>query len=300
MSIFKVRNVGKNNIQIINPYVTQPTITQPTVVKQTHPITDNKNPEIVFKTKIKSNDDKFVELKEIDHREITPNIHMHSALFETVIPVVVEEKHKKYFFIDENSTIQIPHGVKEIFVSLVAGGGCGGIGMIKDNISFSGSGGGAGAGFKSVSIQITNNSSVYIDCIVGKGGRNLSQAGGDTIIKIMVDGKEFTTLSCGGGLPGGNGTNNKGGLGGVLNNQYTVRAKSGTKGSSNISTCSPHGGDGGASLFAPGGKGGCYSLQNPLESYGKYGSAGGGKISTTQFETPNPGGDGFVIVEYIQ
>ena len=343
MSIFKVRNVGKN-IQIVNPYITQPTVqsTSQSIgksnVNQVFPSTENNNPEIVFVTKTKDSrdskktkdskdskktkdsrdskekgstsstydDDDVDDTESSESNEKNLNktgentYHPFSSLLETIVPVIIEQKVKKYFFIDKNSTIQIPMGIKEIFVSLVGGGGAGGIGSIKDNISFSGGGGGSGNGFKSVSIKITNNSSVYIECVIGKGGSQLSQAGEDTVIRIMVDGREFTTLVGGGGEPGGNGINNKGGLGGILNNQYNVRAKSGMKGSSTILTCSPIAGNGGASLFSPGGKGGSYNLQDPLESFGKYGSGGAGKIPTTQFETPNPGGDGFVIVEYIE
>ncbi len=205
---------------------------------------------------------------------------------------------RKSFFIQEDSILDVPPGVNEIFISLVGGGGSGGIGAIDGNISFSGGGGGAGHGFRGVPVKITNNSTVSVDCQIGKGGNKYNRVGTDTIVNIIVNGSSQVTLIGGGGEPGGNGDNNHGGLGGKLNGNVNVRSKSGFKGSASIPSHPPSGGGGGASLFAIGGKGTSYHMQIHSESNGKWGSGGGGKIPTSSYEVPSSGGDGFVIVEF--
>lgn len=218
----------------------------------------------------------------------------------SILPPVPEQRktERQSFFIQEDSILDVPPGVNEIFISLVGGGGSGGIGAIEGNISFSGGGGGAGHGFRGVPVKITNNSTVSVDCQIGRGGNKYNRIGTDTIVNIIVNGSSQVTLIGGGGEPGGNGNNNHGGLGGKLNGNPNVRSKNGFKGSSSIPSHPPSGGGGGASLFAIGGKGTSYHIQTHSESNGKWGSGGGGKIPSSSFEVPSSGGDGFVIVEF--
>jgi len=283
MSTFRVRPVG-NNIQFVNTYTSPHSHKQPSESPEpqgineyissddqhTHPPTQNKN---------------------------TPQL----KLSTTTIPVVVEEKKKHSLLIDNDVVTEIPHGIKEIFLSLVGGGGAGGLGIIKDGISFSGGGGGAGHGLRGISVQIADNPHIKVDCHIGKGGDGVSPVGGDTIVKIIVNGSVYLTLTGGGGSPGGSGISNNGGLGGKLNGE-NIRASNsnGNKGSACIPSHPPTGGSGGTSLFAAGGKGTSYHLQDLSEGNGKWGSGGGGKIPTSPYEVPTKGGDGFVIIEYIE
>lgn len=283
MSAFKVRPIG-NTIQIVNPYVTSDGSSSSRL-----PSTNPPSKEIILSTQF---------TKPTIEVPIIPDIPQ-LKLSTTVVPVIVDEKNKHSLLIDEDSVVDIPLGVKEIFLSLVGGGGAGGLGVIKDGISFSGGGGGAGHGFGSIPIKITDNSVVTLECKIGKGGNGVTPPGGNTSVNIVVNGNVYTCLIGGGGHPGGNGFTNNGGLGGVLNGQ-NVRAKGGVKGSANITSYPPIGGSGGASLFAAGGKGTSYHMRDHSESNGKWGSGGGGKIPTSPYETPTKGGDGFVIVEYIE
>ncbi|MDD4930921.1 MAG: hypothetical protein PHG66_02045 [Candidatus Colwellbacteria bacterium] len=225
------------------------------------------------------------------------NPYTQPSIEPTIVYVPVEEKKKYSLRVDEDAVVDIPPGVKEIFISLVGGGGAGGLGTIKDGISFSGGGGGSGFGIREIPIRITDVSNVSIDCKIGKGGCGVTPLGGDTIVKIIVNGSENTCLTGGGGNPGGSGSKNNGGLGGYGQN---TRSKGGFKGSTSIPSHPPIGGSGGASLFAAGGKGTSYHLQDLSEGNGKCGSGGGGKIPTSPYETPTKGGDGFVMVEYFE
>ena len=212
--------------------------------------------------------------------------------------IVSIQTNNKTVFIDEDKEEVVPSGVKQLFISMVAGGGAGGVGDSIDGLYYSGGGGGAGGGHLKVPVKIDGDNVVKLVCKIGKGGSYNSVNGTDTVVDIYVNDSLFTTLSTTGGKGGGNGTSNSGGKGGDgYNNTYNGGV--GGKGTVNLSSHVPCGGEGGSSLFYTGGRGWTYLIQDKTRCNGKWGSGGGGLIPGVSSDQVPVGGEGFVLVEYV-
>ena len=226
-----------------------------------------------------------------------------------------------YYDTDKPYIFNLTNNVCIIFVTMVAGGGCGGRGIATDKYCISGGGGGGGGGLIKMPINVDANSQIILN--VGKGGSLHDNIHGlDTSIIIVYKGLTRKYIISGGksGTPinqnnidqkifiGGDGgiadiskcfSGSPGTDGGIiLNSQCNISAGEG--GNSSFSV----GGEGGNSFFYVGGIGGISNVSginiNPIGKDGSFGSGGGG--SAPLFEGLNPdsgkGGDGFVIIEY--
>jgi len=209
-----------------------------------------------------------------------------------------------------------------IFITIVAGGGAGGIGFIKNMYYYSGGGGGAGACFIKKPIQVKKNYMLHIK--IGKGGDIVSGKNGeDSYVKVIDShGKcEYKMVVCGGknGYPSYNmvtcDTKNisvNGGLGGSsctpcysgndgCPGQISVPSQFASHGGNGGCSHFGDGGDGGGNHFNCGGSGGNYK-DAMCGQDGQYGSGGGGsapKINTnSNIKKSGNGGDGMAIIEW--
>lgn len=205
-------------------------------------------------------------------------------------------KTNKTIFATETNDYHVPLGTKQFYISMVAGGGAGGLGDIKGDLFHSGGGGGAGGCYSRIPVKIENKSPIKLHCTIGKGGTRDHHDGTDTVVQIYVNNILYTTLNVIGGKGGGGGTSNDGGEGGPGLNIFNGN---GEKGTVNLSRHVPKGGKGGSSIFYNGGKGMTYNIQNKEECNGKWGSGGGGSIPLIENQTNN-GGDGIVTIEYVE
>lgn len=238
------------------------------------------------------------------------------------------KKEKIYYY-------KIPQNINLIFLTMVAGGGAGGIGYCGNQYFYGGAGGGAGSCIIKKPIYIDYESELIVK--VGCGGKsNVGKNGEDTYIeysyknckkKICVKGGENghpklidicekklsteITGGCGGkkcypDLSGSCGSDGKliigYNFGGVCGCNGNISYPSGP-------TTKP--GDGGCSLYEEGGLGGhnyfasgglCGNINNPLGEDGVFGSGGGGSIPKYNLDfcskLSGDGGDGIVIIEF--
>lgn len=195
-----------------------------------------------------------------------------------------------------------------IYITAVAAGGAGGVGIIKNMYYYSGGGGGAGSAIIKKPIQVILGTVLRI--YVGKGGSGEIN-GENTIIEILYPNGKTTKLTLHGGT---NGVITKGGIGGI--NECGITFLNGSNGDdgnvtipSCIAVCGGNGGNsmiysggkGGGNYFNNGGKGGSNS-ENIIGENGDFGSGGGGSVprfvldSGTQLS--GNGGDGMVIIEW--
>lgn len=247
------------------------------------------------------------------------NIQKNISLLENKIKKL--EKCRKHLFTNVNEIIKlkVPKGATMAIVTMVGGGGSGGIGIVKEMKYYSGGGGGAGACFINKPIQVKCKNIILIR--VGKGGNIVTGKHGESSWIKIVDGCNIgNKIKVNGGKNGSpnycmivdNHIVNSGGSGG----HSCVPCFSGTSGHdgqiSFPSQLSVHGGSGGCShfysggeggsnFFSCGGKGGKYPHNYSGED-GQQGSGGGGSIPRINVDSDHKlsgnGGNGFVMIEF--
>lgn len=206
-------------------------------------------------------------------------------------------------------TFAIDFDIDMIFCTMIAGGGAGGLGHIKNHYYYSGGGGGAGACYIKKPIKVRKGNILKIK--VGAGGSlNSGQHGEDSWIEI---GEQIILVK---GGENGNPTINyegqvNGGKGG--NNDYEIcSGRDGNPGQISIpSNISAIGGNGANSIFFNGGQGGGNYFNNGgsggninyiIGIDGSYGSGGGGSCPSSKIDLNNKlsgnGGNGFVLLEW--
>lgn len=210
---------------------------------------------------------------------------------------------------------KIEENICMILVTMVAGGGAGGIGFIKDMFYYSGGGGGAGSCCIKKPIHVVIGTILNIK--VGKGGNlNTNMNGEDSYIEFIHPSGKKTTLVTVGGNNGYSSLlmelNVDGGKGGKSDLCGVFDGCDGSNGTISIpSAFSAVGGNGGSSIFYKGGNGGGNYFNNGglggdiiniIGQDGQFGSGGGGSapksnIDITQKLSGN-GGDGMVIIEW--
>lgn len=204
----------------------------------------------------------------------------------------------KNIMIENNTEYIIPLETSQLFITMVAGGGSGGLGTIRNNFMYSGGGGGGGGGQMKLPVKLireNKDDEIKLVCNIGKGGDSNNRDGGDTIIDIYRNNIFIETYKVTGGKAGGDGSLNEGGEPGIGIN-YIYNGCKGEKGSINLSSHVPLGGKGGSSVYFNGGKGMSYDIRETLCD-GKYGGGAGGSIP--HIERVNKGGDGIIILEYV-
>lgn len=213
-------------------------------------------------------------------------------------------------FITQSCEIDLDQNIDTLFISMVGGGGSGGVGDIVSNINYCGGGGGSGGALYRVPLNIKKNNEEYsiplrIKCIVGSGGNNENPDGGDTSIDILSGNINILSLRVSGGKRGGSDSSLKGfassgGAGGESYFYNTSRktGSSGRNGSIALNSSIEVGGYGGDSAFYNGGVGYYKSIQNLDICNGNLGSGGGGISSGFTNDRRSRGGDGIVVLEY--
>ena len=217
---------------------------------------------------------------------------------------------KVYTQSDKPYKLFIVKNVSKIFVTLIGGGGAGGLGYISNDYYYSGGGGSSGVYARRIPFIIKDNYTVEI--LVGKGGDLSKKKNGDVsrvkifdsknhlVNDIIVNGGKnghphtLTDTSVDGGEivmdPGayiGDGTNGEDGSV-TLPSQSNIR-----------------GGKGADSIFAPGGVGGGgnHNSIKFIGGDGLFGSGGGGSAPrgnpSLSAKLSGNGGDGFVMIEFI-
>ena len=204
-----------------------------------------------------------------------------------------------------------------IFITMVGGGGAGGVGCVKGMYYYSGGGGGSGGALIRRPIQVTKGT--IINITVGKGSDiRFDNFGGNTTVELVYPNGDKETIVVYGGENGKpvcddtenppNVTGGKGGEGiscnlkgcdgddGTISLPSYISANGGNGGSSIFFK----GGNGGSSYFTIGGKGG--DIDNLLGSNGYLGSGGGGSCPKSIIDITTRisglGGDGIVIIEW--
>jgi len=218
--------------------------------------------------------------------------------------------------------IVIDKDIDFIFVTIIAGGGAGGIGFIRNMYYYSGGGGGAGSCFIKKPVSVKKNYTLRIK--VGKGGDIMQNKNGEhSYVKVYNQcGKcEYKVFVSGGknGYPSYSMITSNvehvsvcGGYGGE-NCNSCFSGNNGCDGKISIPSqfvssggngaCSHfyEGGDGGGNYFNCGGSGGVYS-DKICGQDGKYGSGGGGSAPKMNInphtQNSGNGGDGMVMIEW--
>jgi hypothetical protein len=193
-------------------------------------------------------------------------------------------------YISENSKFIVPENSKQIFISMVAGGGRGGIGSVYEDMFISGGGGGAGGACSR--LPFFSKGVVSFDCRVGQGGNEITLDGGNTEVDIYVNNVFTVTYSVKGGKHA------EGKLGGVGGKgYYTFNGTDGENG--NVSTTNNvTAGEGGSSIHFNGGIGMTNDMVDNSKTSGNWGSGGGGSLPFRDNIVGN-GGNGFIFIEYI-
>lgn len=222
----------------------------------------------------------------------------------------------KKMFTDTNKEHKfvIEHDIEFICLTMVAGGGAGGVGFVKDMFFYSGGGGGSGACLINCPIPVKKGTIIKIQ--VGKGGNlNTKRNGQNTIVEIINPDLKMQCIQTNGGENGCPSIECEkdvsGGIGGISG----VSVLSGANGQNGMISMPSartaiagnggnsvffNGGNGGGNMFGIGGTGG--TIDELIGQDGKFGSGGGGScprniIDTTQKISGN-GGDGLVIIEW--
>lgn len=228
-----------------------------------------------------------------EENNITPS-DCDNILSQSMVDLQTENK---TVYIDTDTEYEIPQTTKEIFLSMVAGGGSGGSSEIKDGLCYSGGGGGGGGSYVKLPIKIENNSNIKLNCKIGKGGNYFSPNGTDTIVELFVNNKIFTSFCVRGGMRGGSGFKNNGGNGGE--GYLNTTGSKGSKGTISLMSHNHNGGCGGSSSFYKGGHGFSYLIQDKNDCNGRWGSGGGGLIPGIDKDNMSNGGNGFVLIELL-
>ena len=249
---------------------------------------------------VENNDDKITNFS---HLEVTNKPIECSSCDKCIIFRSTESEHM--FKYDGDSSV--------LFVTMIGGGGAGGVGYIEGIYYYSGGGGGAGACYVKKPIEINKGDTVIVK--VGKGGVYNDFHGEDTYIKIVHINKKTTIVIARGGKNGhpykyGDKMTN-GGEGGVslnkcfsgdngMNGKITIPSQYAVCGGDGANSHYYNGGYGGGNYFNTGGEGGNSEIL--IGEDGKYGSGGGG--SAPKFEIKDDakisgnGGNGFVLIEW--
>lgn len=239
--------------------------------------------------------------------ELIPN-HIHTCC-----------KPRLQLFVNVNETQTFIPTTDIIFITMVGGGGAGGIGYIEGMYFYSGGGGGAGSCIIKKPVMIKPETVIKIK--VGNGGcQNNDGDGKDTIVEI-INLSETITIIASGGFSGNPkyidncvcyDKNISGGKGGCTELVCFLKGNDGEDGivsipshmcaiGGNGGASSMHiGGKGGGNYFSGGGSGG--HLDNIIGKDGQNGSGGGGscpraKINYNSAMSGN-GGNGIVIIEW--
>lgn len=127
------------------------------------------------------------------------------TLFSNIIQNIERTKQNIKITYDDPTQIfiyHIPHDISIMYITMVGGGGAGGIGFIRDgNTYISGGGGGGGACLTQKPVRISRDTILEIK--VGQGGSiNNTPDGGDTYVKITYPDNTVTTITCEGGKMG--------------------------------------------------------------------------------------------------
>lgn len=238
------------------------------------------------------------------------------------------------FYALDDQEYEFPPSVSVITLTMVAGGGCGGTGCIKNSIVYGGGGGGGGESCIKRPIHLREWSDgihpIHVSVKIGKGGNSSSSSsstdGGDTMVSFYDFHRELKGMVR---VEGGKGAVdiNNGGVGGCSG--FYFNGSDGDKGSKSMPQYGKtYGGNGGTTVFEKGGLGAfqrssssvslptkpshltCTDLSfqsyqerwdNSLSSNGKngwLGSGGGGSVYQSTPVKGGNGGDGFVIIEY--
>ena len=195
-------------------------------------------------------------------------------------------------FISTDMKFTLPGNYKQIFISMVGGGGMGSMSSIQDGIFYSGAGGGASGACSR--IPFYSDGFVSFVCRVGKGGNKNHPDGGDTEVDVYVDKVYNTTFSVKGGKAANGHIGGEGGLG-----YYTFNGLKGSNGTISLSSQTHIAGNGGSSLHYNGGMGMTYDMIDNSKTSGMYGSGGGGVLPGADESIIGNGGDGFILIESI-
>lgn len=243
-------------------------------------------------------------------------------------PCDSEKRYTLFTDTDKTHFFKIKDNMDMIFITMVAGGGAGGIGCVENMYYCAGGGGGGGACIIKKPVSVTPKTIIKIT--VGRGGnKNINIDGQDTNVEIITPELNSLNLKTGGGANGnpdyrnteletntsgrtGPEMNTSGGKGGYTDLVSILRGNDGENGGISIpSQTSAISGNGGSSILNMGGKGGGNyfssggtggSLINIIGEDGNYGSGGGGsaprvKININDKLSGN-GGDGMVLIEW--
>jgi hypothetical protein len=254
--------------------------------------------------------------------EIITNLkNVYFTLFGSMLSNIKQEICERTLtFTDTSTTItyNINKDIRVIYITIIGGGGAGGIGYVRDPYCYTGSGGGGAACFIKKPFLVTKGTSLQIK--VGKGGQSNTSVNGENSSVAITTAGETLVITANGGL------NGKPSLYDIEHNVTYAEIHGGSGGSN---TCIPYlcgttgcpgtialpnttlltAGNGGASYFSCGGKAGALKQElygemdiKPADAEpGTYGSGGGGSIPVVHLDTTKPlsgnGGNGIVILE---
>lgn len=190
-----------------------------------------------------------------------------------------------------------------IYVTMIGGGGAGGIGHL-DGYYYSGGGGGAGACFFRKPFPIVKG--CVLNITVGMGGDiSKNEHGQPSYIEIIYPDGNNKTLSVEGGKNGKSdntlNTDVSGGHGGKSEFVSIYDGNKGENGQQGLpSFASVYGGKGGSSMLSHGGKGG--TEDNLIGIDGIFGGGGGGSVprilTNMKGKLSGNGGSGLIIIEF--
>jgi hypothetical protein len=170
---------------------------------------------------------------------------------------IIENLISKIMYTDPSTvhTFVVPKNVKYVHVTMIGGGGAGGVGFAKNMCYYSGGGGGSGAYILNRPVSVTPGAILKITVGRGSDIRHDTQ-GKNTIIEITHPNKTKDTIVANGGYNGNPSLDKNpdvsGGAGGT-SNVPLLRGQNGDNGMISLpSQPFAQGGDGGASLFYPG------------------------------------------------
>jgi hypothetical protein len=245
----------------------------------------------------------------VNYNELIDNMN---EKIDNIECICVNSDSKKQVFVDTNliHTIIIPKNIDFIYLTMVAGGGAGGIGHINNMFYYSGGGGGSGAALINKPIMVEEGDIINIK--VGKGSDIRNDIKGENSY-IEIINKGIITVSGGeNGYPSLTKCANISGGKGGESHLCMLKGCDGKNGITSLpSFASAIGGNGGSSIFFEGGKGGgsyfdeggCGgSIGNLIGKDGHHGSGGGGSCPKTNINmdmyVSGNGGDGIVIIEW--
>ena len=190
-----------------------------------------------------------------------------------------------------SSSMVVGPDIPMVWLTMIGGGGAGGIGQ--NGSMFSG-GGGGGAGAALVSVPIAVNSRQSLQLFVGQGGTASNPDGQDSIVRLYdVNNNLISQFTAQGGKGA---LFDVAGASGVASAKHVLSGDNGAAGSIVMpSMGSAPGGNGGSSFFAAGGLGALTATNGSLTgTNGVNGSGGGG--SAIGSSAGGNGGNGFIRI----